>query len=57
MEHVPVNFSPPMMFPGIFAALWLFCIQKTGHELMPWSKLVALLVRLREGKTDAGWRG
>ena len=56
MEHLPVNFSAPMVFPGIFAALWLFCIHKTGHELMPWSKLVNLLVRLREGKLDLSLR-
>jgi hypothetical protein len=31
-------------------------IQKTGHELMPWSKLVALLVQLRGRETDAGLR-
>ncbi len=34
------------------------CLQKTGHELMPWSKLVALLllVQLRGRETDAGLR-
>jgi hypothetical protein len=50
LEHLSVNFSAPMVFPGIFVALWLFCVHKTDHELMPWSKLVTLLARLREGE-------
>lgn len=57
--HLPVNFSPPMVFPGIFAALLAllhpedrsrtYAVVKTGRS-------IALLVRLRARKTDAGLR-
>jgi hypothetical protein len=50
LESLPVNFHPIKVFPGVFAALWLFCIVKTGHVLMPWSKLISLLVNFREGR-------
>jgi hypothetical protein len=53
-ERISVNFSPSEVFPSVMAALWLFCIHKTGHELMTWSALVKSLEDFRRGAPSAG---
>jgi hypothetical protein len=48
---IQTNFAPSNVFPGAFAAFWLFFLHKTGHTLAPWVRALEVMENLRSGGT------
>lgn len=41
------NFSPPAVFGGVAAALWLFSVLKTGQGFCDWERLLQLIASMQ----------
>jgi hypothetical protein len=49
--RIGTNFAPANVFPGAFAAFWLFFLHKTGHKLAPWDRVLEVVDNVRQGGT------
>lgn len=49
--RIETNFAPANVFPGAFAAFWLFFLHKTGHQLAPWDRVLEVVEGVRTGGT------